>query len=167
MYSRKLKANVHRLYSFCLFTFIHRNLFKMVDPVAGSVGKRLKRQRTANQPTAGPSKSSSSSSARLFAPFRALGYVTNHIPFSMFMHSPKGALAKPTVNIVTSVGKSWMMWDAAKMTLVFVGKECKEEIKSLVVTGTEVFAVAGNKIYSYVRGKEVSVQVTLHERHSQ
>ncbi|KAK1925552.1 WD-repeat protein [Papiliotrema laurentii] len=75
----------------------------------------------------------------------------------MFVHATKGALAKPTVNIVTSVGKSWMMWDATKMTLVFVGKECKEEIQALAVTGSEVYAVAGSKIFSYVRGKEAGV----------
>lgn len=59
--------------------------------------------------------------ARLFAPFRALGLVANHVPFSIFIHTPRGALARPTVNIVTSVGRSWMMWDAGAMTLVFVG----------------------------------------------
>ena len=60
--------------------------------------------------------------SRLFAPFRALGFVTNHVPFSMFVHTPNGALATPTVHVVTSVGRSWMMWDMAKMTLVFVGE---------------------------------------------
>ena len=67
----------------------------------------------------GPKKIGAS---RLFAPFRALGYITNHVPFSMFVHTPQGALAIPTVNVVTSVGRSWMMWDMAKMTLVFVGQ---------------------------------------------
>lgn len=60
--------------------------------------------------------------SRLFAPFRALGYVSDHVPFSMFVHTPKGALAKPTIHIVTSVGRSWLMWDAERMTLLFAGK---------------------------------------------
>lgn len=59
--------------------------------------------------------------SRLFAPFRALGYVSDHVPFSMFVHTPKGALAKPTIHIVTSVGRSWLMWDAERMTLLFAG----------------------------------------------
>ena len=59
---------------------------------------------------------------RLFAPFRALGLVSDHVPFAMFVHSPKGALATPRVQIVTSVGRSWMMWDAATMKLLFVGE---------------------------------------------
>lgn len=59
--------------------------------------------------------------SRLFAPFRALGYISDHVPFSMFVHTPKGALAKPTVHIVTSVGRSWLLWDAERMTLLFAG----------------------------------------------
>lgn len=60
--------------------------------------------------------------SRLFAPFRALGYISDHVPFSMFVHTPKGALAKPTIHIVTSVGRSWLMWDAERMTLLFAGE---------------------------------------------
>jgi hypothetical protein len=43
----------------------------------------------------------------------------------MFVHTPKGAFAKPAVHVVTSVGRSWIMWNMEKMTLVFVG-ESKE-----------------------------------------
>jgi len=60
--------------------------------------------------------------SRLFAPFRALGYVSDDVPFSMFVHTPKGALAKPTIHIVSSVGRSWLMWDADRMTLLFAGE---------------------------------------------
>lgn len=122
----------------------------MTDPSA----KRRRTDDEANGTAAGPSQPKTTT-GRLFAPFRALGYVTNHIPFSMFVHTPKGALARPTINIVTSVGRSWMMWDAARMTLVFVGKEAEEEIRSLAITGTEVYAAAGSKVHCYERGKEV------------
>lgn len=127
----------------------------MVDPSA----KRRRKDDSSHEITAGPSQPKPAA-GRLFAPFRALGYVTNHVPFSMFVHTPKGALAKPTINIVTSVGRSWMMWDAARMTLVFVGKEAEEEIKSLAMTGTEVYASMGSRIRCYERGKEVSVRVS-------
>lgn len=70
------------------------------------------------QPEAGPSKPRTN----LFAPFRALGFVSDHVPFSMFVHTAKGALATPHVNLVTSVGRSWMMWEAGRMGLVFVGE---------------------------------------------
>ncbi|ORX40070.1 putative WD-repeat protein [Kockovaella imperatae] len=75
----------------------------------------------------------------------------------MFVHTPKGALATPTVNLVTSVGRSWMMWDMERMTLVFVGPESGGEIKSLVQTGTEVFAAVGSRVLKYHRGKQTGV----------
>ncbi|WRT67784.1 uncharacterized protein IL334_004758 [Kwoniella shivajii] len=104
----------------------------------------------ADQPAAGPSKPS----PRLFAPFRALGHVTDHVPYAMFVHTPQGALATPTVNITTSVGRSWLMWDAARMTLVFAGPDAGAQINALTMTGTEIFASAGTRVIKYHRGKE-------------
>ncbi|EIW66765.1 hypothetical protein TREMEDRAFT_45592 [Tremella mesenterica DSM 1558] len=102
---------------------------------------------------AGPSQPPPSS--RLFAPFRALGHVSNHVPFSMFVHSSRGALAKPSVNIVTSIGRSWMMWEAGRMGLLFVGPDSGEQITSLAQTGTDVYAACGNGVTRYLRGKAV------------
>ena len=62
------------------------------------------------------------SQPRLFAPFRALGFITNHIPFALQVRQAKGALEGPNVTIVTSLGNSWAMWDAGKMRLLFVGE---------------------------------------------
>jgi U3 small nucleolar RNA-associated protein 21 len=85
--------------------------------------KRFKAQtedeKAAAADQAGPS--TSKPSPRLFHPFRALGFVCDHVPMSIFTHSAKGALSVPHVNIVTSVGRSWMMWEAGRMGLVFVG----------------------------------------------
>jgi U3 small nucleolar RNA-associated protein 21 len=50
-----------------------------------------------------------------------------------------------------------MMWDAARMTLVFVGPDSGEDIASLAQTGTEVFASVGKRVVKYHRGKEVGV----------
>ena len=94
--------------------------------------KRLKTQPDAEASTtnktaittsaqAGPS-SSRIPSPRLFHPFRALGFVCDHVPISIHVHQAKGALATPHVNILTSVGRSWLMWEAGRMGLVFVGK---------------------------------------------
>lgn len=81
--------------------------------------KRLKTQAQAEvEPEAGPSRLPS---PRLFHPFRALGFVCDHVPISIFVHQAKGALAVPHVNILTSVGRSWMMWEGGRMGLVFVG----------------------------------------------
>ncbi|WVW84648.1 hypothetical protein I302_106682 [Kwoniella bestiolae CBS 10118] len=106
---------------------------------------------TEQQPTAGPSKPT----PRLFAPFRALGHVTDHVPYAMFVHTPQGALATPTVQITTSVGRSWLMWDAARMTLVFAGPDAGAQINDLTMTGTDIYASAGARVIKYHRGKEI------------
>ena len=59
--------------------------------------------------------------ARLFAPFRALGLVTNHIPFYLQTRSHKGATEGPRIHLLTCLGRSWALWDGGKMTLLFVG----------------------------------------------
>ncbi|WVQ96671.1 hypothetical protein IAU59_003777 [Kwoniella sp. CBS 9459] len=124
----------------------------------GGAGAVVAPAASAEQPAAGPSKPSTSAAPahtpRLFAPFRALGLVTDHVPYAMFVHTPQGALATPTVNITTSVGKSWLMWDAARMTLVFAGPDAGAQINSLAMTGTEIFASAGARVIKYHRGKE-------------
>lgn len=61
-------------------------------------------------------------SCRLFAPFRALGLITNHIPFVLQTRSYKGTSEGPRLHILTSLGKSWALWDGGKMTLLFVSK---------------------------------------------
>ena len=61
------------------------------------------------------------STARLFAPFRALGFISNDVPFALQVRSAKGALKGPNVNILSCLGRSWAMWDAGKMNLLFVG----------------------------------------------
>jgi len=131
----------------------------MVDTIKDPQAKKRQKTQNATAATAQPAKAGPSktpSTARLFQPFRALGFVTNHIPFTSFVHNPRGAFAKPTINIVTSVGKSWMMWDAERMTLVFVGKEGADEIRGLAMTGIAVFASSGSRVTKYERGQEVS-----------
>lgn len=60
--------------------------------------------------------------ARLFAPFRALGLITNHVPFVLQARSHKGATDGPRVHILTCLGRSWALWEGGKMGLLFVGK---------------------------------------------
>ena len=59
---------------------------------------------------------------QLYAPFRALGLVTTHVPFVLQTTSYKGAVDGPKVYVLTCLGNSWALWDGGKMTLLFVGK---------------------------------------------
>jgi U3 small nucleolar RNA-associated protein 21 len=58
---------------------------------------------------------------RLFAPFRALGLITNHVPFVLQTRSYKGATDGPRVHILTCLGRAWALWEGGKMGLLFVG----------------------------------------------
>ncbi|KAK4689525.1 hypothetical protein P7C73_g546, partial [Tremellales sp. Uapishka_1] len=116
-----------------------------------------KAKESQRQPQAGPSTTAAIAQPRLFAPFRALGFISDHVPFALQVHSAKGALAVPAVNIVTCLGRSWAMWDAGRMGLVFVGPDAGAAISSLALGGNDIFAAAGTRIIKYLRGKESGV----------
>lgn len=91
-----------------------------ITPMTPQVDRPNKRARVVPGSESKPSKPRST--ARLFAPFRALGFISNHVPFALQVRSAKGALKGPNVNIVSCLGRSWAMWDAGKMNLLFVGE---------------------------------------------
>ncbi|KAJ9111344.1 hypothetical protein QFC19_001112 [Naganishia cerealis] len=118
------------------------------------VDRPNKRARVVSESDSKPAKPRST--ARLFAPFRALGFISNDVPFALQVRSSKGALKGPNVNIVSCLGKSWAMWDAGKMNLLFVGPEEEAEIASLAVHNNDLFASAGSNVIRYQRGKKVA-----------
>lgn len=106
---------------------------------------------------------------RLFAPFRALGLVTDHVPVVVqVQHGGKDAKSA-NINIVASVGHSWVMWDGDRMTLLFVGQSLPQPIQSLALAPgsggvTNVLATAGDSVYRFVRGamvQELKAEVPL------
>ncbi|KAJ3492092.1 hypothetical protein NLI96_g199 [Meripilus lineatus] len=100
-------------------------------------------------------KSSKSTGPRLFAPFRALGLITNHVPFALQTRSFKGSTEGPRLHILTCLGKSWALWEGGKMTLLFVGQELDEPITSMAMDGNHVWVSAGPNIIQFLRGKEI------------
>jgi U3 small nucleolar RNA-associated protein 21 len=58
----------------------------------------------------------------LFAPFRALGIITNHVPFAMQARSYKGDSEGPKVIVVTCLGKAWAMWEGGRLGLLLVSE---------------------------------------------
>lgn len=111
---------------------------------------------------------------RLFAPFRALGIITNHIPFYLQTRSHKGATDGPRIHIITCLGKSWALWEGGKMTLLFVGEfnfhhkyhvfcnrnagpEATDPLSCVVIDGDAVWAASGVHAIKYIRGKEVCI----------
>lgn len=97
------------------------------DPAASSERKLSYSAMTA-RPTkkartqpAQPIASTSTKREGLFAPFRSLGHVSTAVPFVYQSKSSK-FLVTPAVTVVTSLGRSWAMWDGASLKLLFVGE---------------------------------------------
>lgn len=57
----------------------------------------------------------------LFAPFRSLGHVSTSVPFIVQSKSSK-YLESPAITVITSLGRSWAMWDGSNLKLLFVGE---------------------------------------------
>ncbi|KAI0072792.1 Utp21-domain-containing protein [Panus rudis PR-1116 ss-1] len=112
------------------------------------------RKRTRVESSDKPSKSNNT--PRLFAPFRALGLVTNHVPFVLQTRSFKGATEGPRLHLLTCLGKSWALWEGGKMTLLFVGPEEDDDISSMAIEGNFVWVASGPYLVKYMRGKELS-----------
>ncbi|KAF9557999.1 Utp21-domain-containing protein [Agrocybe pediades] len=111
--------------------------------------KRLRQDET-------PAPSTKTKEPRLFVPFRALGLITNHIPFVLQTRSYKGATDGPRIHILTCLGRSWALWEGGKMTLLFVGPDAPEHISSMAMDGDVVWVASGIYVIKYIRGKEVS-----------
>jgi hypothetical protein len=70
---------------------------------------------------------------QLFAPFRALGLITNHIPFYLQTRSYKDATDGPRIHILTCLGRSWALWEGGKMGLLFVGESCMSHVRKHIL----------------------------------
>ncbi|KAJ7632781.1 Utp21 specific WD40 associated putative domain-containing protein [Roridomyces roridus] len=102
-----------------------------------------------------PSTRTTKREPRLFVPFRALGLITNDVPFVLQTRSYKGATEGPRIHLLTCLGKSWALWEGGKMGLLFVGPDAPEQISSLAMDGDAVWAASGPNVLKYIRGKEV------------
>lgn len=94
-------------------------------------------------------------SSKVFAPFRVVGNVSNSVPFAI------GTLGS-TFYIVTSVGKSFQIYDANNLHLLFVSQtETDSSIVALATHFHHVFAAYGSKVGIYKRGIQEHV-IELH-----
>lgn len=92
---------------------------------------------------------SSSKPSKIFSPFRALGNVSNEIPFAL------GTLGS-SFYIVTSVGRSFQIYDAATLHLLFVSQsQTPSKITCLYASFHYVYVGHSNKIGIYKRGRLV------------
>ncbi|AMD19947.1 HCL204Cp [Eremothecium sinecaudum] len=89
--------------------------------------------------------------SKVFSPFRIIGNVSNEIPFAI------GTLGS-TFYIATSIGKSFQIYDASNLHLLFVcERETEFKITCLAAHYHHLYAGYGNKVGIYKRGKQVAV----------
>ena len=92
------------------------------DPGSPPPRKRIRKDSSVTESTHFNPPVKISKEPRLFAPFRALGLITNHVPFVLQTRSYKGSNNGPRIHLLTCLGKSWAMWEGGKMNLLFVGE---------------------------------------------
>ncbi|CAK5277666.1 unnamed protein product [Mycena citricolor] len=113
------------------------------------------RKRLRQDPDSHSSTRKSHQNTRLFVPFRALGLITDHVPFVLQTRSYKGAVDGPRIHLLTCLGRSWALWEGGKMGLLFVGPDAPHKISCLAMDGDAVWASSGPYAIKYLRGKEV------------
>lgn len=97
--------------------------------------------------------------SRIYSPFRVIGNVSNDIPFAV------GTLGS-TFYIVTSVGRSFQIYDANTLHLLFVSNtQTETPITSMTAHYHYVYVTYGNKIGIYRRGKlEHTLEIDTKEK---
>ncbi|CAH3028123.1 unnamed protein product [Porites evermanni] len=87
--------------------------------------------------------------SQLFCPFRAIGFVANHVPLTV--------QTQGTENLVTTaVGSAFHVYNCAKLNLLFVGLLQSGEISCLLSHGDLVITASGKEMTSWRRGKQVA-----------
>lgn len=92
--------------------------------------------------------------SKIFSPFRTIGHVSDGTPFAV------GTLGQ-TFYIATVVGRSFQIYDAATLRLLFVSTtQTKERITAITAHSHYVFCAYGNHIGIFRRGK-LDKQLTI------
>ncbi|GAB2278180.1 hypothetical protein Dimus_012874 [Dionaea muscipula] len=82
-------------------------------------------------------------------PFRAVGYITSSVPFSV------QRLGTETF-VTVSVGKAWQIYNCAKLNLVLVGPQLPKKIRALASFRDYTFAAYGKEIAVFKRAHQVT-----------
>ncbi|KAJ2162414.1 rRNA-processing protein utp21 [Coemansia sp. RSA 552] len=88
------------------------------------------------------------SGSRLFEPYRALGYTASSIPHSI---QTRGQAAFITVGI----GRSYHIYNAEKINLLFVGPYFDQDVVSVLSVGDETYVSTGGQVVVCRRGKRI------------
>ncbi|XP_064607186.1 WD repeat-containing protein 36-like [Liolophura sinensis] len=98
------------------------------------------------------------SASKIFTGFRALGYVSNHIPLAVRHHNKRGENY-----VVTSVGKAFHTYNCSRLGIVSVSNNHPGEIDCLAVDAFLVFTSCQNVVRAFDRGRQVIHTYEGHE----
>ncbi|KAJ2790901.1 rRNA-processing protein utp21, partial [Coemansia guatemalensis] len=101
-----------------------------------------KRARAESKPTRAQAGS------RLFEPYRALGYIASNTPHSIQYRGQ-------ATFITAGIGRSFHVYDAEKINLLFVGPQFDNDVVSLLSIGDETFVSSGGQVIVCRRGKRI------------
>jgi U3 small nucleolar RNA-associated protein 21 len=90
----------------------------------------------------------------IFEPFRAIGYITSGVPFSV------QRLGTETF-VTVSVGKAFQVYNCAKLTLVLASPQLPHKIRALASYRDFTFVAFGNHIAVFKRAHQVSLAWSL------
>ena len=99
-----------------------------------------------------------SSSSKIFLRYRALGYVTNHLPVVT-----RYIKRRREYFFVTSVGKSFHTYSSEHLALLTVSDLHSDEITCIAGDNYLIFTGSGNNIYAWRRGTELKHEYIGHE----
>uniref|UniRef100_A0A1J3JJC1 U3 small nucleolar RNA-associated protein 21-like protein n=1 Tax=Noccaea caerulescens TaxID=107243 RepID=A0A1J3JJC1_NOCCA len=85
----------------------------------------------------------------IFEPFRAIGYITSTVPFSV------QRLGTETF-VTVSVGKAFQIYNCAKLNLVIISPQLPKKIRALASFRDYTFAAFGNEIAVFRRAHQVA-----------
>lgn len=85
----------------------------------------------------------------IFEPFRAIGYITTHVPFSV------QRLGTETF-VTVSVGKAFQIYNCAKLNLVLVGPQLPKKVRALASYCEYTFAAYGCNVAVFKRAHQVA-----------
>eukprot|EP00794_Sanderia_malayensis_P006767 gene6767-7529_t len=86
--------------------------------------------------------------SRVFSSYRAIGYISNHVPLALQVRGADHF-------VTTVVGKTFHIYNCSKLNLLFVGEIQKEHIELLTAHGEYTVTASKNIITLWKRGKPV------------
>ncbi|XP_069127390.1 WD repeat-containing protein 36-like [Argopecten irradians] len=97
--------------------------------------------------------------SKIFEGYRALGFVSNHVPLAVRYHK------KHKDNyVVTCVGKSYHVYNVSKLGIVCVSDIHPDDINCIAVDSKFVFTGCKNVIRAYTRWKQLTFTYEGHEK---